>query len=710
MTPKITTEIFVQRAREKHGDKYDYSKVEYKDANTKVCIICPIHGAFWQIARSHLKGRGCPICANWGIWNKETCHQEAKKYNTRQEFKNKSVGAYTKALNSGWLNEYTWFSNGRVIWTKERCYEEAKKYKTIKDFKHGCISAYKKATLNNWINTCTWLQNITIAPKWNKESCSVEAHKYTTITEFRKASSGAYKKAKKEGWLKEYYWLAPTQKTWTYELCYSEAKKFSTYSEFLNSKESRGAYKTAKENGWLVEYNWLFEKKKLFGYWTEVRCYSEAKKYEYLIDFEKNSRSALAIARRNGWIVQYDWLIKNKKKWTYKECYALAQRHKYLVDFKNACPSAYAFALQNEWIADYHWFTTKERYRFWTKERCYEEAKKYNSKKEFAESSSAYNIAVKNGWIQEYKWLIDKRIELIRDKIDYVYMYYFKQTNAIYVGRTINPKERDYQHMFEIERDSVAKYAQQQGCAVPPMQILEKSLTLEDGLRQEDYWRLYYQDRGYNIINKAKTGVGSGSLGAIGFGKWTKKACFEEAKKYTTKTEFKEGSGGAYQAAMKHQWLKEYVWLDDSYHIYTEEECLQIAKQCTFKKELINNYPAIYGAAKRRGWLKQYTWLQNATSHPNIKWNKETCLEAAKTCTSKAEFENKYPYAMSLARKNNWLKDYTWFKRPIIAKWTLDSCALEAQKYATRGDFAKNSKSAYLAAWKNGWLDNFFPK
>ena len=39
-------EQFIEDARKVHGDKYDYSKVQYIDNRTKVCIVCPIHGEF----------------------------------------------------------------------------------------------------------------------------------------------------------------------------------------------------------------------------------------------------------------------------------------------------------------------------------------------------------------------------------------------------------------------------------------------------------------------------------------------------------------------------------------------------------------------------------------------------------------------------------------------------------------------------------------
>ena len=61
----LTKEEFIEKAKEKHGDKYDYSKVKYVNNKTKVCIICPEpeHGEFLQEANSHLQGKGCPKCA-----------------------------------------------------------------------------------------------------------------------------------------------------------------------------------------------------------------------------------------------------------------------------------------------------------------------------------------------------------------------------------------------------------------------------------------------------------------------------------------------------------------------------------------------------------------------------------------------------------------------------------------------------------------------
>ena len=86
-TKKKTTEEFIEESRKIHGDKYDYSKVEYNNNTTKICIICPIHGEFWQTPKQHLRGQGCPKC---GLFknkrnNKNIVKPRGKRY-TEEEF------------------------------------------------------------------------------------------------------------------------------------------------------------------------------------------------------------------------------------------------------------------------------------------------------------------------------------------------------------------------------------------------------------------------------------------------------------------------------------------------------------------------------------------------------------------------------------------------------------------------------------------------
>jgi len=63
MAKLLTTEEFIIRARQVHGDKYDYSKSSYSNNRTAVNIQCQIHGSFFQTPYKHLTGRGCSKCA-----------------------------------------------------------------------------------------------------------------------------------------------------------------------------------------------------------------------------------------------------------------------------------------------------------------------------------------------------------------------------------------------------------------------------------------------------------------------------------------------------------------------------------------------------------------------------------------------------------------------------------------------------------------------
>lgn len=79
---KVTdTASFIKRAREVHGDRYDYSKVEYIGTGDKVVIICREegHGEFTQRPYSHNIGRGCPVCKGGVRSNRETFIKRAKK-------------------------------------------------------------------------------------------------------------------------------------------------------------------------------------------------------------------------------------------------------------------------------------------------------------------------------------------------------------------------------------------------------------------------------------------------------------------------------------------------------------------------------------------------------------------------------------------------------------------------------------------------------
>lgn len=64
----MSTVEFIEKSKITHGDKYDYSLVQYINRDIKVNIICRFHGNFLQNSRDHLRGSGCKKCASLKIY------------------------------------------------------------------------------------------------------------------------------------------------------------------------------------------------------------------------------------------------------------------------------------------------------------------------------------------------------------------------------------------------------------------------------------------------------------------------------------------------------------------------------------------------------------------------------------------------------------------------------------------------------------------
>ena len=94
MAERKTVEKFILDAKRTHGDKYDYSLVEYANSATKIIIICPVHGKFEQMPYKHLEGKACPKCAGQ---NKTTEEFIDEANNIHKGIYNYSVSDYKKA-------------------------------------------------------------------------------------------------------------------------------------------------------------------------------------------------------------------------------------------------------------------------------------------------------------------------------------------------------------------------------------------------------------------------------------------------------------------------------------------------------------------------------------------------------------------------------------------------------------------------------------
>ncbi len=87
MSKRVTTESFIKRACSVHGNRYDYTKVLYVAARSKVTIICPEHGEFEQTPANHCTGRGCRECGgNNPLTLAEFIQRANKVHNTLYDY------------------------------------------------------------------------------------------------------------------------------------------------------------------------------------------------------------------------------------------------------------------------------------------------------------------------------------------------------------------------------------------------------------------------------------------------------------------------------------------------------------------------------------------------------------------------------------------------------------------------------------------------
>lgn len=399
--------------------------------------------------------------------------------------------------------------------------------------------------------------------------------------------------------------------------------------------------------------------------------------------------------------------------WTRVSCTEEAKKYKSIKDFREGSIGAYGYALNNGLLDSFDWLKYKKKPNgYWTYERCRDSALKYKTKKDFLENDrSAHSASTIHGWLKTFDWLTDDRITS-SDKIDSVYVYVFDTLNAAYIGRALmrRQKKRDNEHLFN-EADAVARFAKEHDCPVPSMHILEENLTLEEGLKQEDFWRNEYLQQGYTILNKAATGVGKGSLCGLNSGKWNRKSCYQEALKYVYLTDFERESNSACCAARRNGWIKEYDWLiNRAAKEWTREECYAEARKYITPSSFEAGCRGAYVKALKCGWFQDYTWMTRRQQKPKGYWNNyNNCYEEAKKYKSIRQLQLGCPSAYLSAKKNGWIDDYTWFTRRNKPQgyWTKETCYQEAQKYKKITDFARKAVRAYTLSKENGWMTDY---
>jgi hypothetical protein len=187
---QLTEYIFVDEAIMLEGKYVE----EYK--NNSWCILN--------------KAKTGGIGGNNLIWTYDKCQTEALKYKFKNEFRINSGSAYNSAQKNKWLNDicsHMEKPKREIFWTFDKCKNEALKYLTKKEFKEKCSVGYSTAVKNKWIDIIS--EHMYKLPYniiyWTYDKCLLAAKDCKTKTEFSKKYGGAYHNALRNNWLNEIF-------------------------------------------------------------------------------------------------------------------------------------------------------------------------------------------------------------------------------------------------------------------------------------------------------------------------------------------------------------------------------------------------------------------------------------------------------------------------------------------------------------------------
>ena len=340
-----------------------------------------------------------------------------------------------------------------------------------------------------------------------------------------------------------------------------------------------------------------------------------------------------------------------------EECLAHIRMCKTKGELKSRFPSDYNFCHRHH-LPEY-FKLQKIVVMKYSDEEIYKIASRYQYKTDFRkEEPNVYATASRRGLIPKLNL---KTSPHLFDTINYVYRYLFVEHNAVYVGRTKQPRERDYDHRRNRRNHSVVfKFALEHGIEIPKMEVLESGLSGEESQNIEDRYVRQYGEEGFLVLNKGATGVGTGSMGMKR--RYSEKSFMKVARTYKSYSKFKEENPRLFHAGERYGWLVKCGWLQHDVRLkntLTKEYCFNVARKYGSRSELNDADSSVYNKMLKCGWLGLCAWFPERR---NLTY--DYCMSVARRCSCAKELYRRYGSVSSTMYKKGWIKDCTWFKTP----------------------------------------------
>ncbi len=733
---KLTTEEFIKKAREVHGDRYDYSKVEYVNASTKVCIICKEHGEFWQKPSPHTAGHGCAKCASdinaakMRFWTEEKCREAASRYSEMKAFRIESKDAYNAAMKHGWLKDYTWLSykidisqksKQRHIYSQEEIIErlrslfgnrysyEKVEYKAMKvpitlvchekdanGVEHGEFSmrpdnifSGKQGCPKCWNDRRGIIQRIPreefISRAKNVHGNKYEYHKVDYITTNIKVCIVCP--------IHGDFWQTPSNhlkgkgcphcsgnaKKWNKQTCEQEARKYEYVFTF--STKASAAYSKALSNGWLKDYTWL---KRLP---PKADDYEKEKKYIYAYEFVE--QKAVYVGLTNS-LIKRDWQHRNKND---------SSVYRFAVE--NGCDIPMPIKLEEGVPIQ----ESGKRESYWVEYYKKLDWKLLNRAKTGERESSI-------GATYPLKW----NKKAIREK-------------AKECGYVLTVFAAQYPGAYEAIQSRYKGLLNE----LFPTRSIHTHHTVEDALLVVN--KGHYENRSqlrFDCIWAYRVLFDNGLLDDI-FGKpkeYTKEEALIEANEYKSIEQIRRDNRTLWHYLRENDLFKEAKPDSKRFrNVKTVEEAWELSLKYKNRKELRDHAGAAFKILKDHGLLDKrypvavkYIAKGEKTGKPQmakapqteppretIEVDFEQCKKAYEQCAFVSEVKKRFAHIYRIAKGQGWHEELKGFCYGSTIKWTRTACEEIVGKYNYLKDLIHNDPNVYNVIKKYHWDDLLSP-
>lgn len=337
---------------------------------------------------------------------------------------------------------------------------------------------------------------------------------------------------------------------------------------------------------------------------TDSELADKASRYDVLKDFRKKENSAYSLICKRGLFDKLCGHMKREhRKLTDESLAAIASGYNTRDEFCEKDPSAYSTACRRGIIDKIcsHMDRQVMPVGYWTKERCRQKAKDYNSKEDFRQGCpSAHGAAQKNGWLEDICSHMVPKGNWFKRKI---YVFTFSDGYA-YVGLAQDPADRYRAHVTGKKNSPVLPHIKETG-ATYEFKILTDWLDKDVAGKEEEKYRKRYAADGWKMLNRMR----GGGLGAT-TKFYTPKRLRKEVGKYEYVDDLRKYSPLFYRYILKHHLWEEYCGkmkfrrAPNGY--WTLERSIAVVPECKDRTELRKRYYQAYIVLSKAGLLDKY--------------------------------------------------------------------------------------------------------